>query len=346
MLLFVAFHDTVSGQRGGERVFAFLELPPSSRIAALGGSLIAVRDADVAFGLHNPATLNPDMHRSMTFQYHFLFDGISDGYAGYATHFAKSDITAHAGIQFVQYGEFTLADETGERLGTFKANDVAITVGAAKQFGDRMSVGANLRFVQSNLESYHSSGLMMDLGGIYENPDSRFTLGLSVRNVGAQLTRYSDISEDLPVNVMLGVSKRLEHLPFRFSVTAHNLQRWDMLYDSPLADDETTVIGEAPREQSSFSRNLDNVFRHLIFGGEFLLGKKENLHLRFGYNHQRRKELSVSNLRSFGGFSFGAGIRIKQFSIDYSIATYHSAGSTKHIGISTNLDRFKKGLIE
>jgi hypothetical protein len=84
----------------------------------------------------------------------------------------------------------------------------------------------------------------------------------------------------------------------------------------------------------------------LIFGGEFLLGKNENLHLRFGYSHQRRKELSVSNLRSLGGFSFGAGIRIKQFSIDYSLATYHVAGSTKHIGISTNLDRFKKGLIE
>ncbi len=336
----------LKAQRGGEHVYSFLDLSPSSRIAALGGSVIAVRDGDVAFALHNPGTLNSDMDRSMTFQYQFLFDGISDGYAGYAKHFATSDITAHAGIQFIQYGEFTLADEYGEVQGTFKANELALTIGAAKQFGERLSAGANLRFVQSNLESYSSSGLMMDIGGVYENPDNKLTLALAVRNVGVQLSSYAEEYEDLPLNVMLGISKRLEHLPFRFSITAHDLHRWDLLYDSPLEDAETTVIGEAPREQSSFSRNLDNAFRHLIFGGEFLLGKNENLHLRFGYNHQRRMELSVDNLRSFAGFSFGAGIRIKQFSIDYGFATHHIAGSTKHIGITTNLDRFKKGLME
>lgn len=333
-------------QRGGEHVYAFLALSPSSRIAALGGSQIAVRDGDLAFALHNPGTLNPDMDGGLTFQYHFLFDGISDGYAGFAKHFASSNITGHAGFQFIQYGEFTLADEYGDVQGTFKANEVAFTVGAAKQFGDRMSVGANLRFVQSNLESYSSSGLMMDIGGVYANPENGVTLALAVRNVGVQLSRYAEVYEDLPVNVMLGLSKRLEHLPFRLSMTAHNLNHWDLLYDSPLEDDATTVIGEAPREQSGFSRNIDNAFRHLIFGGEFLLGKNENLHLRFGYNHQRRKELSVSNLRSFAGFSFGAGIRIRQFSIDYGFATHHIAGSTKHIGIATNLDRFKKGILE
>jgi hypothetical protein len=108
------------------------------------------------------------------------------------------------------------------------------------------------------------------------------------------------------------------------------------------------VIGEEPKEKSQFSQELDNAVRHLIFGGEFLLGKQENLHLRLGYNHQRRKELSVSSLRSFAGFSLGLGIRIKQFSIDYGFATYHIAGSTNHIGITTNLDRFGKteGILE
>ena len=346
LFLSISIQFISTGQRGGERVYTFLELAPSSRIAALGGSLIAVRDGDVALALHNPGTLNATMHHSMTFQYHFLFDGISDGYAGFAKHFTTSEITAHAGVQFIQYGEFTLADEYGDRQGTFKASEVALTVGAAKQFGERMSAGANLRFVQSNLESYSSSGLMIDIGGVYEDPKSKLTLALAVRNVGVQLSTYSGEHEDLPLNVQLGISKRLEHLPFRFSITGHNLHRWDLLYDSPLEEAETSVIGEAPREQSGFSRNLDNTFRHLIFGGEFLLGKNENLHLRFGYNHQRRKELSVSNLRSFAGFSLGIGIRIKQFSIDYSFASHHIAGSTKHIGISTNLERFKKGLLE
>lgn len=336
----------LTAQRGGEHVYAFLDLSPSSRIAALGGSLLAVRDGDLSLALHNPSVLNPAMHHSLTFQYQFLFDGISDGYAAFAKHYEASQITAHAGIQFIQYGEFTLADEYGERQGTFKANEVAITIGAAKQFGERMSAGANLRFVQSNLESYGSAGLMMDIGGTYINPDKGFTLALAIRNVGTQLSTYAGVHEDVPLDVQLGISKRLEHLPFRLSITAHNLHRWDLLYDSPLAEEETTVIGEAPREKSAFNEGLDNAFRHLIFGGEFLLGKNENLHLRFGYNHQRRKELSVSTLRSFAGFSLGFGIRIKQFAIDYSFATHHIVGSTKHIGISTNLERFKKGILE
>ena len=334
------------GQRGGEYVYSFLNLSPSSRITALGGSLISVRDDDVTLAQHNPGALNPSMHHAMAFQYHFLFDGISDGYAGFARHFTKPGITGHASVQFIHYGEFDLADEYGYVQGRFKANELALTVGAAKEFGERLSAGANLRFVQSNLESYGSSGFMMDIGGMYVNPESRFSLALTVRNVGMQLSGYSGVTEDLPVDVQLGVSKRLEHLPFRLSVIAHNLHRWDLMYDSPFDESETTVIGEAPREQSRFNRNLDNAFRHLIFGGEFLLGKQENLHLRFGYNHRRRKELSVSTLRSFAGFSLGVGIRIKQFSIDYSFASHHIAGSTKHIGISTNLDRFGKKIID
>lgn len=333
---------SASGQRGGEQVYTFLHLSPAARITGVGGSLIAVRDEDPSLALHNPGALNPAMHHSMTFQYHFLFDGIADGYAAFAKHYAAAGITAHAGVQFIQYGTFDLADEFGYRQGTFKANEVALTVGAAKHINERFSAGTNLRFVQSSLESYASAAVMADIGAVYEDTESRFTAGLAVRNVGIQLSTYADEHEALPVDIQIGISKRLEYLPFRFSVTAHNLQRWDLMYDSPLAEAEATVIGGEPRTQSRFSRNLDNAFRHLIFGGEFLLGKQENLRLRFGYNHRRRQEMTVSSLRSFAGFSLGAGIRIKQFSIDYSFATHHIAGSTKHIGISTNLERFHK----
>ena len=336
------FHALAMGQRGGETVYTFLRLSPSSRITAMGGTQISVRDADPAFAVLNPASLNVAMDKSLTFQYHFLFDGISEGYVGFARHFEKQGITGHAGIQFIQYGEFREADAYGNLQGTFKANEIALTVGAAKQLGERISAGTNLRFVQSRLESYNSSGLMLDIGGTYSVAEQGITLGLAVRNVGVQLTSYDDITEDMPIDIQLGLSKRLAHLPFRLSITAHSLNTWDLLYDSPLTGPETTVIGEAPKEKSQFSQDLDNAVRHLIFGGEFLLGKQENFHLRLGYNHQRRKELSVSSLRSFAGFSFGLGIRIKQFAIDYGLATYHIAGSTNHIGISTNLERFKK----
>lgn len=333
-------------QRGGEHVFTFLELPPSSRIAAMGGSVISIRDSDPAFAVVNPALLNPKMDNGLTFQYQFLFDGISDGYAAFARHFPNANLTAHAGMQFIQYGTFDLADEYGNIQGTFKANELALTIGAAREIGERLSAGANLRFVQSNFESYHSSGLLFDIGGSYEDTANNLVLAFVARNVGVQVSTYSGVHEDAPLNIEVGLSKRLEHLPFRLSITAHSLNQWNLLYDSPLQAPETTVIGEAPKKQSQFSRDLDNVFRHLDFGGEFILGKEENLFLRFGYNHQRRKELSVNNLRSFAGFSLGFGIRIKQFALDYAFASQHIAGSTQHFGISTNLERFRKGILD
>ncbi|MDQ3016289.1 MAG: hypothetical protein M3R25_06180, partial [Bacteroidota bacterium] len=92
---------------------------------------------------------------------------------------------------------------------------------------------------------------------------------------------------------------------------------------------------------------VDNVFRHITFGGEFLIGKKETLQIRLAYNHQRRKELSVVNLRSLSGFSAGVGINLKAFVLDYGFAVYHQAGSSKHLGLRVNLDQMgRKKIID
>jgi len=329
-------------QVGGRTTYNFLRLPSSARITALGGSLITVRDEDLANAVLNPALLNIEMHGGITFQNNFHFDGIYNGYVAYAHHIEEWGITTHAGVQFMQYGEFKLADEYGNVNGTFKANEMAFTLGASKEIGDRLSAGMNLRFINSNLESYNSFGLAADIGAIYWDPVRRLTTSFVIRNVGGQLSRYDDVSEKIPLDIQLGFSKRLQHLPFRISIIAHSINQWNLRYESPLSDDGAIVIGEDPQEKSAFNKGMDNLFRHFIFSGEFLLGKTEVVKLRFGYNHQRRKELTVASLRSLAGFSGGIGIRIKQFSIDYGFGSYHIAGSTQHVGISTHISRFKE----
>ncbi|HRJ16459.1 MAG TPA: hypothetical protein PLI34_15780, partial [Saprospiraceae bacterium] len=87
---------------------------------------------------------------------------------------------------------------------------------------------------------------------------------------------------------------------------------------------------------------VDNLFRHFIFNGELLIGQRESLRLRFGYNHFMRQELSVNNYRSLSGFTFGAGIRISRFRLDYGRNNYHLAGGMNHLSISTNLREFKR----
>ncbi len=342
--LFFFFISAASAQFGGSEVFTFLNTPGSARTTALGGYQIAVLDEDQNFALNNPALLNPEMSGSLSVNHNFHYAGISNGFASYAHFMKKWDVTMHGGIQYISYGEFTRADDRGNIEGTFRANEFAFVVGGGKKINERMHLGLNLKFITSRLESYNSAGLVADIGGTYESADRSALYSIVLRNVGGQLSPYYPDGpiEKVPFDLQIGFSKRLKYLPFRLSVIAHSLHRWNLLYDSPISDERATIIGQEDTEPSAFNEQLDNLFRHLVFSGEFLLGKEENLQIRFAYNHRRKKELTVPNVRSLAGFSVGFGIRISHFKLDYGMGIHHIAGSVKHIGIRTNLNHFGK----
>jgi hypothetical protein len=185
----------------------------------------------------------------------------------------------------------------------------------------------------------------MDAGISYKSEDGFSHYAFVIRGAGMQFSKYypDDDKSIMPLDVQIGLSKRLAYVPFRLSILAHDLNRWDLRYDSPLDDNSGLGFGEEePREPSRFGESVDNFFRHITFGGEFLIGKQEKLMLRIGYHHQRRKELSVVNLRSLSGFSAGVGLNLKAFVLDYGFAVYHQAGATKHLGLRLNLEQLMK----
>ncbi len=341
ILIFLLLSQCAFGQLGGQHSFEFLSLPSSARVTALGGSVIAVNDDDLSLALHNPAVLDSSSHNFISFNHHFHLADISNGFFNYARNLPWLGLTAHAGAQYVNYGEFALTDEIGNTSGTFDAKDLALVFGVARQMNERIRLGLNLKLINSSYESYSSTGLASDLGLYYENPESNFSAGIVVQHVGIQLSSFVEEKESLPLDVQLGISKKLEHLPFRFSVIAHNLQTFGIRYDDPNIAPVTDIFGEV-QSSSRFEEGLDNFFRHFIFSGEFLLGKKENLRLRFGYNHLRRKELKVSEFQSIGGFSLGFGLKVYKFRIDYGVGYYHLGGNTNHLSITTNLQEFRK----
>ncbi len=326
---------------GGRHVYEFLDAPSSARITALGGNLITVQDDDIALAYANPAALNEQMHQQLSFNYNFHLADIHNGYVGYGHHIEKWKTTIHGGVQYINYGEFEETNALGDIIGTFEAAEYAFTIGAGRKLYDKMTLGANFKFVSSNLESYSSIGLAADASAMYRDTASRFTATLVFRNIGGQFTNYrQDNREPIPFDIQFGVSKKLKHLPFRLSIIAHNLQRWNILYDDPNLEQTTIFTGDNISTENQFGDWVDNLFRHVIFNGEFLLGKKENLRLRVGYNHLRRQELTVAGLRSTAGFSFGFGIKIKTFRLDYGSGSYHLAGGTSHLTISTPLSFF------
>lgn len=330
-------------QVGGDNIYEFLNLPATARISGLGGNLITVVDDDVSLAFHNPGLLNPLMHQQISFNTNFHFADINNGYAAYAHYHEEWNTSFHGGLSYITYGKFTAADDLGQIQGQFKAAEYALTLGAAKPLYEKMTIGANLKFISSQLESFNSFGVVADLSAVYQDTSKGFVATLLFKNIGTQLSTYRvDNTEAIPYDIQFGVSKKLRYLPFRFSIIMHNLQRWNITYDDPNTEETGLFFGEQEQSTNEFGLFVDNLFRHFVFNGEFLLGRRENFRIRFGYNHFRRKELSIDRLRSIAGFSFGLGFKIKRFKIDYGRNFYHLAGSINHFSISTNLKEFKK----
>lgn len=327
----------MQAQIGGQNVYDFLNLTPAARAASLGGYNISTYDYDGNFAYQNPALLNDSMHQQVSMSYVNYLAGINYGYASYV-HSVEDIADFHAGIQYLGYGELIEADILGNQIGTFGANDLALVVGAARQV-DRFRIGTNMKFINSSISGFQShSALAFDLGGLFVSSKGFFSAGMVFKNMGFNLSKWGTLlPTPLPFDVQIGVSQRLEHMPLRFSMTFHNLNRPNLIYFDRDAPVEFDLSGEPIENNFPV---FDNIFRHVIFGTEFLLS--EGFNLRAGYNHMRRQELRSLNRAGLSGFSFGVGLKIKHIRLDYALASYHAVGPTHNFTVSTNLNSWKK----
>lgn len=325
-------------QVGGKSTFQFLDIPVSARAAAQGGiynHLYDTEDAGLAIG--NPAMLQKGMHKHMAMSYLPYFAGSHYANASYVHSFNFA--TFQYGVQFMNYGKQERYDEYGNSQGTFNVTDVAFVVGAGRSFfSPKFKFGANVKLAYSQIENYNALGMAFDLSGMYVDTAKNFSASLIVRNVGFLMKTYvkGKGQELMPTDVQFGISKRFKHLPFRINLTAHNFTRWDMIDENELNNNsQTNVFGEEEKKPKKGVIFLDNFMRHIIIGGEFEFGRV--ISLGFAYNHHRRQELKFPNKAGLSGFSFGAGIHIKRFDIQYSFAKYTVAGSANQITLNVNL---------
>src|SRR5690606_290615 len=139
------------------------------------------------------------------------------------------------GFQFVDYGSFKETTEYNEIIGEFTAKDIALNLIYSRQLTDYLTAGVTFKPIYSAYERYVSYGAALDLGLHYQQPGKLFSAGLVFRNMGTQLKGYYSGSEGqhfepLPFDIQLGMTHKLEHAPFRFSLTLHNLHRWELSY--------------------------------------------------------------------------------------------------------------------
>jgi len=326
-----------SAQTWWKTTYKFLNLTNSARIAALGGNFLTIHDNDLSLVLANPSLITPQMHNNLTINFVDYFAGTNYGFAGYGLHSEKLGSFA-ASMQYYSYGKADNTNEYGEVMGQFTAGDYAFNLGWGRMLDSVFSVGANFKMIYSSLESYNSFGLAVDVAGSYI-PNESFCESVLFRNIGRKLTAYTKEGEEqYTFEIQAGISKRLAHVPFRYSILLQHLQKWDLTYDDPNAPVDP-FTGEVP-EESGLDAFADKAMRHIVLGGEFIPAKF--LSIRFGYNYLRRQEMKVVSKPGTVGFSWGIGLKISKFNFNYSRAAYHLAASPNFISLSTNLGDWSK----
>ncbi len=349
LLVFLsALQATAQITGAGSSVYGFLNLPVSSRLAALGGENVTIKDGELSSAMLNPALLGGMTHNILSLNYSYYLPGLMGGTAIYGRNFARAGFEKKpdaadkpncfaAGIQYLDYGRMRYADAQGNDLnGTFTAKDIQINLMYARQLGSMFTVGVALKPVMSFYESYSAFALAADVGGHFQTRDSALHVGLALRNVGWQLKGFYTLEggqrrESLPLNLEIGISYRVKHAPLRFSMTIYNMQRWNLGYE----------LTNVPKDGQTDIKWYDMMFRHTVFAID-IVPKSERFYLTLSYNHRHRAEMQLKDQRSLAGFALGAGVRIKMLRLGFALSQYTKSNLTYQASLSFDINSMLK----
>jgi len=316
------FVSDLKAQVGGTGIFANLDAPLSARSLAWGGYLIAQPQTDIQYAIHNPALLNESILNQYGASYGTLIgasngvQSVKHGGAGYAFKIKKQLFSFHA--QYIDYGTMKGFDEGGNYQTDIIANELKFTLGYAKKLNKNLNVGLQTGLAYSVLGPYVSNGVFLNLGAHYSKSDTGVQLGLVVKNIGYQVVVYKNAErENLPFNIQLGGSYKPVHMPFRFHAVLHSLQKWDLTYNQYINSGQIDLSGQEVKNDPA--NILEKGFRHLAVGGELVLGK--NMGILFGYNHQRRVEMSPEIRPGLAGFGWGIKFKVWKYHLTYGSAS-------------------------
>ena len=287
--------------------YDFLRIDVSARAAALNGSFVSMKD-DPNVLFYNPASIGTLITPKVSVCYVNHVMDVNAGTLSYGQNIEGIG-SIGAGVIYMNYGSFSRTDELLNVLGTFNAAELAFVAGIAAHYDDDILMGINAKYIYSSIAEYNSTALAVDLGFLYDIPSQNLTIGGSALNIGKQLKTYAGVNEPLPFDIKLGITKRPEHLPVYLNIDFHRLNE-------------------------SGDNFLDR-FSNFTIGAEFLMSK--SLRLRVGYYNKQRKELKTGTSAGLGGFSFGIGLVLKDYQIDYAYNSYGDFGGIQRFSLCINL---------
>ena len=300
---------TMMQAQESQEVYSFLRLPVSAHAAALGGDNITLTDDDPTVIFHNPALINGVSDKSINLNFMTYMEGAKTASASFVKAL-KARATWGVSAQYMDYGSIKETTVDNIQTGTFSAKDIALSGSFAYMLGNRISGGISARFISSSIGSYSSAAVSFDLGLNYIHEEKGWSVSAVAKNLGGQIKAYDDDFERIPIDLLLGVSKRFINSPLRLHATLNRLNNWDEGFN-----------------------------KHLAIGGDLLFG--ETIWVGVGYNFRRSSEMKLSDGESESnhgaGFSIGGGLQLQRFKLQVAYAKYHVSASSLLINATYTL---------
>ena len=324
IILFLAFSDTKAQEN--KSAFDFLNLPTSSHSMALGGKNISLIEDDASLVFQNPALMSSVSNKTLNFNFLTYMQGSKAGSISYVQ--AHKDRGSWGTMaQFVGYGDIIGLNQEGIYEGNLSGLDLNLGVGYSYLLSDQWVGGVTGKFIYSNYAGYSSIALAVDLGVNYFNPDNDFSFSAVAANLGGQVSAFGEIGESLPIDLQLGVSKGLKHLPLRLHLMFYDMFHWGKYYYAP------------DKELGGFQIFMN----HLNLGADLSL-YQDRLWIALGYNFRRAQEMKAGGSSHAAGLTLGAGINIKKIKCGVAYGNYHAGAPTLSFTIAYSFAKEAKAV--
>ena len=291
-----------------QTAYNFLRLPVSAHVAALGGDNITLAEDDATLIFHNPALIQNVSDRTMNINMMTYMQGTVTASASFVKAWGQRATWGVSG-RYLNYGSMKETNEQGEELGHFHAHDFALAGTLSYALTEYISGGITAKLAASYMGSYNSLAALVDIGLNYYNENGEWSISAVARNLGGQLDAFDDDFERMPLDVQIGISKRLFRSPLRLSLTMVKLNDWE-----------------------------NSIGRHFVFGADLMI---DRFYLALGYNPLRFHDMKISNGDSesshLAGFSIGAGMQLERLKLHIAYAKYHVSASSLLINLSYSL---------
>lgn len=306
LIVIMALTALVARGQESQEVYSFLRLPVSAHVAALGGNNITITDDDPSLIFHNPSLISNVTDKSLNLNFMTYMEGAKTASASFVKAY-KERGTWGVAAQYMDYGSMKETTVENIETGTFSARDIALSGTFAYLLSNKFSGGITARFITSHIASYSSAAVAIDLGINYYDEDTQWSVAAVAKNLGGQIAAYEDDFERIPLDLQLGVSKRLIGSPLRLSATLSRLNNWDQ-----------------------------GLIKHLAVGADLLIG--DNIYIAAGYNFRRSSEMKIADSEGESnhgaGLSIGGGIQLERFKLQVAYAKYHVSANSLLINLS------------